>query len=45
MYTLALGNAFWIGVTFSAGYWIPFSVGILLQLVVLLFHTNKFKFF
>ena len=36
-YTLALGNAFWIGVTLNAGYWIPFSVGILLQLLVLFF--------
>ena len=45
IYTLALGNAFWIGVTFNAGYWIPFSIGILLQLVILLFHKNKFKFY
>ena len=36
-YTLALGNAFWIGVTFNAGYWIPFTVGILLQLLILFF--------
>jgi len=42
IYNLALGNAFWIGVTLNAGYWIPFSVGILLQLVVLLFCKDKF---
>lgn len=43
-YTLALGNAFWMGVTLNAGYWIPFSVGVLLQLVVLLFCNKNFKF-
>jgi len=42
---LALGNAFWIGVTLNAGYWIPFSVGVLLQLVVLLFCNKNFKFY
>ena len=43
IYTLALGNAFWIGVTFNAGYWIAFGVGILLQLIILFFHKNKPK--
>jgi putative membrane protein len=36
-YTLALGNAFWIGVTLNASFWIPFFVGIILQVVILLF--------
>ena len=36
-YTLALGNAFWVGVTLNAGYWIPFFVGIVLQVVVVLY--------
>lgn len=40
-YTLALGNAFWIGVTFNAGYWIPFSAGVLLQLLILFFVTKN----
>ncbi len=45
-YTLALGNAFWVGVTLNAGYWIPFFVGIILQAVVVLYiktdvHTAK----
>ena len=29
--TLSLGNAFWIGVTFSGAYWMPFLLGVLLQ--------------
>ena len=29
--TLSLGNAFWIGVTLSGAYWMPFLLGILLQ--------------
>ena len=29
--TLSLGNAFWIGVTLSGAYWLPFFLGILLQ--------------
>ena len=36
-YTLALGNAFWIGVTFNATYWIPCLLGILLQLIIIAF--------
>ena len=36
-YTLALGNAFWVGVTLNAGYWIPFFIGIVLQVVVILY--------
>ena len=43
IYSLALGNAFWIGVTFNAGYWIAFGVGILLQLIILFFRKNKPK--
>lgn len=33
--TLALGNAFWVGVTLSGGYWIPFVLAILLQMFML----------
>ena len=29
--TLSLGNAFWIGVTLSGAYWMPFLLGVLLQ--------------
>lgn len=36
-YTLALGNAFWIGVTFNAAYWIPCLMGILLQVIIIAF--------
>ena len=36
-YTLALGNAFWIGVTFNAAYWIPCLMGILLQVIIITF--------
>ena len=40
-YSLALGNAFWIGVTFNAAYWIPFLLGVLLQMVILLAINKK----
>ena len=40
-YTLALGNAFWIGVTFNAAYWIPCLLGVLLQMVILLAINKK----
>ena len=40
-YTLALGNAFWIGVTFNAAYWIPCLLGVLLQMVILLAIKKK----
>lgn len=33
--TLALGNAFWIGVTFSNSYWIPWLVGCLMQILII----------
>ena len=36
-FTLALGNAFWIGVTFNAAYWIPCLMGILLQVIIIAF--------
>ena len=36
-FTLALGNAFWIGVTFNAAYWIPCLMGILLQAIIIAF--------
>lgn len=39
--TLALGNAFWIGVTLSGGYWIPFFLAILLQLFMLYALSKK----
>jgi putative membrane protein len=35
-YTLALGNAFWVGVTFNASYWIPCIIGIILQILILI---------
>ena len=39
-YTLVLGNSFWIGVTFNAGYLIPFFLGVILQIFILFF-INK----
>ena len=33
--TLALGNAFWIGVTYSNSYWIPCLVGCLMQIFII----------
>ncbi|MDA0317462.1 MAG: carotenoid biosynthesis protein [Bacteroidetes bacterium] len=33
--TLALGNAFWIGVTYSNSYWIPCLVGCLMQILII----------
>ena len=40
--TLSLGNAFWIGVTLSGGYWIPFALGILLQFFMIYAAGQKF---
>mgnify|MGYP007000418628 len=39
-YTLVLGNSFWIGVTFNAGYLIPCFLGVILQIFILFF-INK----
>lgn len=40
--TLSLGNAFWIGVTLSGGYWIPCMLGILLQFFMIYAVDQKF---
>jgi hypothetical protein len=41
--TLALGHAFWIGVTLSAGYWIPFFLVNFLQMFMVYALGKKFN--
>lgn len=42
VYTLVLGNAFWIGVTYFNSYWIPCLVGCLMQAIIIwIIHHKK----